>query len=551
MNEILMKNFKYVDHIIVLTIGMLACGIVAVYLGKELCWDLANYHYYNPYAFLHDRLRVDFWPSSNLHVRFIPTVDFLSYFLIYKFSSIQAVFILGAIHGINFWLLFQISHFFIRGLENKTTIILALVLTIFGLYGPTALSGIGSFQHDDLISIFILSFFLLLSKTLYYYSDSKKLSIKWTFAAGLLLGIGTGLKLTAALFIVGSAIAFLILPIRFSDKAKLLLFWGLGVFLGIVLSGGYWMLILWKQFHNPFFPFFNGIFRSSDFLPINFKYSKFLPQSVWEILFFPFYFSWKGTSGDGLFQDFRFLIVYVLLIIASIKWFWRNFYKKADQKPDLLTFWLYAFFISSYIVWEYYFSIMRYMVALEMLAPLMIYLLARKMIQNFHTFITFLFFVFLIILFSLAPLKTFRIACLESSFFNVQLPSFVKPQSDAMVLLAYPAYALNLEPKPQAYLIPFFPSKWSFVGVPFLDGKFLPDMKASEKILDLIKKHPGNFYLLTTDISMPELYRIAQDFGLVAQGECGEVLSDRQKISSKKVLLCPVIKPKLKNSYSF
>jgi len=37
----------------------LAFGLYAVKLGQDTNWDLLNYHLYNPFAYLNDRLSLD------------------------------------------------------------------------------------------------------------------------------------------------------------------------------------------------------------------------------------------------------------------------------------------------------------------------------------------------------------------------------------------------------------------------------------------------------------------------------------------------------------
>src|SRR4029079_13454467 len=93
---------------LLLILCMLCGGYLAVFFGRELCWDLAHYHYYTPYAYLYNRYSIDYWPTSYLHQFLNPTIDFLTYGLINYLSPYRAVFILGALHGINLWLLYQI-----------------------------------------------------------------------------------------------------------------------------------------------------------------------------------------------------------------------------------------------------------------------------------------------------------------------------------------------------------------------------------------------------------------------------------------------------------
>jgi len=196
----------------VLIVAVLGCGCLSLLFGKELCLDLANYHFYNPFAFLHSRFTIDYWPDSFIHGHYAPTIDFLGYFLINYFSSKWAVFVLGALHGINFWLVFLIAYHFLE--HHPYPYWIALLCTLLGLYGPTVLPGIGSFQNDNLMSIFVLGFILLQCRALAFFSThtillkkkvtprddnlgSYKKNIFWGF---LLLGIAVSLKLTAFIF---------------------------------------------------------------------------------------------------------------------------------------------------------------------------------------------------------------------------------------------------------------------------------------------------------------------------------------------------------------
>ncbi|HUA79263.1 MAG TPA: hypothetical protein VL997_02735, partial [Dyella sp.] len=43
---------------------LLCGGLLSTYLGKDVDFDLLNYHFYNPWALLHGRLSVDGFPAS-------------------------------------------------------------------------------------------------------------------------------------------------------------------------------------------------------------------------------------------------------------------------------------------------------------------------------------------------------------------------------------------------------------------------------------------------------------------------------------------------------
>src|SRR5215208_8338177 len=128
-------NIRYLS----LPLFMLLAGCLSVFLGKELNWDLAHYHFYLPYSVIYNRSILDYWPASYIHQYLNPLIDFLSYFLITHFTSFQTVFIRGALDGISIWLLFLIADFFIPPQKYKT--LLCLLMTFLGIYGPTAFEG--------------------------------------------------------------------------------------------------------------------------------------------------------------------------------------------------------------------------------------------------------------------------------------------------------------------------------------------------------------------------------------------------------------------------
>jgi len=504
----------------ILFFSMLLCGGISVLFGKELCWDLANYHFYNPFALLHSRYTQDYWPNSNIHQYINPTIDLLSYFLIQTFTPRMSEFILGAIHGVNLWLLFLIAKYF---LQDRFKNSLAFVIALLGLCGPTALPGIGSFQNDNLVSIFVLACVLL---TLHRYQ----------FLAGIILGLGFGLKLTAGIYIAGAMIAMLLLPISFHLKIKSIFMFGIGLAIGMLITSGYWMIMMWHEHHNPIFPFFNRIFHSPDFSQIDWRDERFLPKTLTESLFYPFYFSFDGRTADGPFRDFRFLILYVLLVLTAIKCLLR----RASPQKDYPRIFLFTFFIFSYIIWQMVFSIARYLAPLEMLAPLMIYLLIQHMVKDTLICFTLTFMLFFALLFTLSPIPMVRAPWYDNTFFNVKLPAFVENTPNATVLIAYSAYVLNADPRPQSYLIPFFPKQWRFIGVPLLHEKIFLDAAAFNLIQAKLTNDTHEKYLLTSDRNMPELYKAARLWGLTPNGKCEEIESDRQVVTHQKVLLCPV-----------
>jgi hypothetical protein len=500
----------------ILITSILLSGCLAIFFGKELCWDLANYHFYNPYALLHARHKIDYWPNSNVHQYINPTIDLLTYFLIQNFTPRMSEFILGAIHGINLWLLFLIAKYF---LPQKSSTLLAVILALLGMLGPTTLPGIGSFQNDNLISIFVLGFVLLQLQGYFFF-------------AGVMLGLGLGLKLTAGIYAAGGMLAILFTPLSLRSKIKMMMTCGTGFAIGMLITSGYWMWMMWSEHHNPLFPFFNSLFHSPDFAMTDWRDTRFLPKNLLQTIFFPFYFSFDGRTADAPFRDFRFAVVYGLVVMIGAK-----LGKKAF--PRWGKAFLLSFFLLSYLIWQFYFSIARYLAPLEMLAPLMIYLLLRMLMKHTLTFYTSLSAIFLALMLTLSPIPMIRAPWYDTTFFNVQLPASLPDQ--ATVLIAYPAYVLNTNPRPQSYLIPFFPAKWRFIGIPLLNEKLFLDAAAMNIIQSKLNQRTEKMYLLTSDRNMPELLKAAFNFHLAPDGECEKIYSDRQAVTHQNVLLCPIV----------
>src|SRR3990167_1616146 len=100
-----MKRLRFNAHITfgkpIFLIGffLILYGTISVLLGKDLTWDTANYHLYNPYAFLNDRFNIDYWPTSFIHQFFAPTLDFILYFFVMYTTPFITEFMIGAIRS--------------------------------------------------------------------------------------------------------------------------------------------------------------------------------------------------------------------------------------------------------------------------------------------------------------------------------------------------------------------------------------------------------------------------------------------------------------------
>lgn len=540
---------------------MLVCGVIAILFGKELQWDLVSYHYYNPFALLHHRWGFDVWPSSYLQLYFNPVSDFLTYFLITYFKPVYAVFSLGAIHGINFWLMYCISYRIVSSCQEVHRNSIAILLAVIGVFSPVAFSELGSFMGDNFISLFGLSAILLQIYFLEKYTSTRIVSLPLILLSGFILGIGIGLKLVLIYIAIGFVAAYCFVAMPFEKKVKIIAVSGLGLFAGFLLSYGYWMLFLWSHYHNPFFPLYNGIFKASGFYFYNWHDSRFFPRSFLQTIFYPFYFSIKGFMVCDLFtRDFRLLIIYVLLIVNLVVLVWRKYIKKIVSKSNLMHQWIILFYIFSYIAWQTLFSNVRYFISLQIMATAMIYLLLYYLIKNGFVRNCALGIILYFIVMSMTHMSQERLPVYSKDYFNVQLPAFVKQEKSAVVLTVTPNFsALSEGSAPtgvqsvitqkskksylamlQTYLIPSFPTNWRFVGITTIHHRYL----ISDVAKTIIQKNNNSIYLLTAAYNMPSFMQLAGSLGFSQKGQCGAILSDRLVVNSifSSVLLCQMHK---------
>jgi hypothetical protein len=534
------KNISLNENLLILCMSMLFCGVIAILLGKDIDWDLANYHYSNAFLFLHHHANQDLWPPSYVHIHFAPTADLLSYFLINYFSPLSATFISGAIHGINIWLLFLIARLCLP--NNAYNPVLALMLALIGTYGAAGFTGIGNFKNDHLVTIFVLTFIYFQIKSLQHYSLKNSTWIQCFLIGGLFLGIALGLKLTAASYIISAITSFCCLNIAWRDKIKYIIGFGIACGVGFILSSGYWLWTQWTQYHNPVFPFFNSIFHSPDYSSkVNLVYPFSTTGNIFHKAFY--YLLPNILEGKNLF-DLRYFYLDALLIITFITVVWHITIHKISVKLANTTIWLCCFMVLTHIIYQHFFYGLRYIMAVEMLAPLLIYLLTAYLISNTTTRNIVVTILFVSMIFSMSPdygtrMTTYR----NHDYFNVAMPAFVSQTPEATALISYPEYAIYTEPRPLSYLTAFFPKQWHFVGIPFAHQLFHSfDRRNEAKTRAFIANKTGKFYLIASELHINELYKAALNYNLIPAGNCDYIDNERSRLLQQNILICPVIK---------
>ena len=512
--------------LILLSACLLIPGLIALYLEQDISYDLLNYHFYIGYSLLHLNLKQDFY-LSNFMGYTNPTLDALNYLIITHFAPLFTGFLMGAIQGFNFFLIALLSGFYLKRLEPsyKYQIITMIMILLLSLMGANVLREIGTFYNDlTLSSLVILA--LLINTQIFFKNEKLTDERCKIFIAGICLGVSVGFKLTMSIYGLGATLAFLALENNLRTKILLLASFVLGMVIGFLLINGYWMMLLWINFKNPFFPFFNKIFKSSffyDFNISNYEGAKRFP----EIIFYPFYCVWNGKIGVKSIQDSKMAIDFLLLVVLLIK-------KIFGRESNYLDFgfknskrYFITFFIISYILWQYQFSIARYMIVLDLLSPLLIYLLLQEIFKNSDYIKIYCLIIFALIIVTTKPTQWARIPWTKNNYFDVDMPKISNFDKPTIVLKSQKGDT------PTAFLRPLFPKEWHFIGI---------DDIGPDKYWDLfLKKIPNlNDYQWFMLFSTPPKTEWFETFGKQAPEPCYIVTSRLGKYVGR-FYLCKIL----------
>ena len=345
----------------------------AVARGQDLNWDLLNYHFYDPWAFLHGRSFSDFAPAQ-LQTFYNPLLDVPFYVLMTNAAPFVVGAILGALQGLNLWLIYEIGlvalPYVIQGaILVPTTAFFVAALSFFGAINWAE---IGTTMDDNTTSVLVLGGLWLFLRgwgTTAPPIRGRELSV-WRRAGAVagrsapfaLVGMAVGFKLTNAPYAVGLLAAYLIETLcraraRIGPRAlaaarsaglKLV-----ALVAGFCVTGGYWAWQLWAHYQDPFFPYFNNVFHSADLIPVSAVDSRYFPRNLGQWLFYPFYFlRIQNLPGELDFRDPRLAAVYAIAVLvvayAVVRRLWRGRWQGPPQPLRILL----IFVAVSYFVWE-------------------------------------------------------------------------------------------------------------------------------------------------------------------------------------------------------
>jgi hypothetical protein len=297
--------------------GIAAGALWALLLGQDINWDQRNYHVYVVYAWLHQRFWYDLDPAQ-IQNWFNPLGHLPAYLAITRLPPALAGAALGAVPGINAGLVYWLARLLTLHEGLRVSRAVAALAAVVGLTSGTVLTILGTTHLDDVLTIPVLAALIVLCAAP---------RAAWRTAcllAGVLVGLAVGIKLTV-LVALAALVPAVALVARGRERVLAPATLLAGAALGFLVTGGFWAWTLWRAYGSPLFPYYNALFRSPWYPPVNLYDGRYLPKSVIEAVLYPFYnlTLWRFPNAEVWFREPRFALLTVMLVGCAGLGAWR------------------------------------------------------------------------------------------------------------------------------------------------------------------------------------------------------------------------------------
>lgn len=425
-------------------------GSLSMLRGQDLNWDLLNYHLYAPYAWVEARHSVDL-AAAQMQSYFPPLIDLPYYALIQTFPGPIIAFLFGLLHGLIFIPLYAIARCFV-------TPRLAFLLSLAGCLSTAWLSGLGTTMGDNLAALGLILAIALSLPIVRGGTFRPRYPLVWLSSAGVFLGVFVGLKITNGIFAAAMISAFAAsCPYAVKTRLGYVLIFGVSALGGLLAGVGYWFYFLWSDFGNPLFPQFNQLFEAPLASSIGIADQRRLPGSFVEALSWPVKLV---TDPDRFSEVGQRSIVWLLLTLSSLLSVGRKIVTRgmrgAHSELRSEERFLLLFLFMGFVLWVFIFSIFRYLVVLELLAPLALWVTTRRVMQARALAAINPALLGLLFLASLIGMESWGHTRFASPSIVVQFPDLEDPEQRVVVIVG---------DQPQAWRLPWWPKDVAFIGL--------------------------------------------------------------------------------------
>ncbi len=182
------------------------------------------------------------------------------------------------------------------------------------------------------------------------------------------------MKLTFCPYAAAAGMTLTLFYKQLKNPLKTIFLFSAAVLTGFLITYGYWGWILWKNYQNPVFPFFNSVFHSPYWQGEDYKDVRYFDKSITVLFFYPFLMFCNVGSEIPLvsilnFSYLRYPVAYVAFIC-----FTAGFLKSKRRFPpdfsgfSFLTLWLCLI----YVLWLFFYRVDRYLIPFEALLSIVL-----------------------------------------------------------------------------------------------------------------------------------------------------------------------------------
>lgn len=338
-------------------IGFAALSAVS---PRDADFDVLHYHLHNGWSALYGRFHHDLAPAE-MHSFLNPTYNVVVWWLIEHLPGPAVAFLLDLVQAAILPVLYVLCRRFSRAVGEDMGAGLAIVLAVLGFFCAPAWTSFASIRNDD---IGALAFLAGLALLLPGKGEERPSRLSLILAAAC-VGFGAGLKLTNIIYVPAFAVFALVLSQDWKQRAQHALVCAGAGAAAFILVAGPWMAVLWQEFGNPIFPKFASAFPGPDAATEASRDTRYLPANLFEALSLPVRASVEGRYiNEGAVFDLRLGLSYLSALYLAGLALGRRSVSRPAVALALGTLTLIA-------VWIGLFSIMRYAMAVWMLAPLL------------------------------------------------------------------------------------------------------------------------------------------------------------------------------------
>ncbi|MGE5169601.1 MAG: hypothetical protein ACM3JC_04425 [Rudaea sp.] len=489
------------------------CAVVAAWAalraGQDANWDLQNYHFYDPWAWLTGRIFDWDIAAAQLQTFHSPFADIPFYALVAAHVNPRIVTLWLALPtAVAAFFVAKIAWRLFADLAWASRVGATLAALAIGFTGATGRGQLGSTTGEWLVAApTLFALWLLLPGRV----QGRPASAATLFAAGAVAGIASGLKLTAATYALALLVAVLAWPGPRASRLRAAVVYGGGALAGLALALGPWCAQLWSHFGNPLFPYGNEWVRSPwwDAAPVLPR--RFGPHTLRDALLFPFELlaPAPGFVSELRYVDARIPLLFALALIVAAA---AGVPAPRDPHPRPLprfattaAAWRFVgvFCAASFVVWAVVHAILRYTIPIEILSGVLIVGLLGYLFPA-RTAVAAIVVATLGLYATTRPSEWGRVD-FGPAWFDVRVPP-VEP--NALVLLVVDA--------PMSYVLPYFPRDARHVGVRnnLIDPAQRNRLAAT--IAAIVREHRGPLYSLSfpagagdADLRAHRLQRVA------------------------------------------